>query len=274
MKNFFAILSLLLINTIFIQVNAQCNVGGVSSLNQGQTSTYTATTQSGANYFWSTTGNLAIVGGNTSSTVSVQATGTGTGKVCYARYKAGTEPCATCKTVTVSSAPTCPGTIPIISTGPQCDGPSVKLTFDAPGPYTYNWSVSGAGAIILSNNGSYIVVRAIRNSFVTATASLVCNGQTVTASHTASTHIDCGGDLPFEIGPNPVNEDVKINIKKEDTKNGAYNVQVFNQVGEMVIRKTVKNHQKLDLSQLKKGTYFIRLFNNNQLIGTQRVIRE
>ncbi len=84
-----------------------CSISGPSSFFDDQTANYSIATASGAGYFWSVTGVLQINGGNTSSGVQVGASGPGSGSVCVTRFRAGAAPCCTCRTITVSTEPSC-----------------------------------------------------------------------------------------------------------------------------------------------------------------------
>lgn len=102
-----------------------------------------ATALGGANYFWSTTGSLTIVGSHTDRTVTVR--GNGNGTVCYTRYQAGVRPCYQCKNVTVNT-PSCPTSVSITSFV-ECLGRfaiidlSARLNPVNPGSMaTYSWT--------------------------------------------------------------------------------------------------------------------------------------
>lgn len=179
MHKFLSLCTFLLVSLLFIDTaQAQCSLGGPSSIPQGQTRTYTATAQGGASYFWSTTGGLAIVGSNRGSSVTVR--GNGTGRVCFTRFRNGSEPCSRCRTITVASP--CPTSIPITSFV-ECIGNRAIVDLTArPNPVpsvpvTYSWTVlSGPGNLLGTPTTASAAMIAPANSSTTVRVTITCQG--------------------------------------------------------------------------------------------------
>ncbi|OJJ19176.1 hypothetical protein BKI52_20400 [marine bacterium AO1-C] len=270
---------MLLISAAFSQAvyaQASCSVSGsTASLLNGQNRTYSATFQSGASYFWSVTGPLTIIGSNTGSSVTVRGNGTGTGRVCYARYKAGALPCAACRTVTVVNNNPCPSTILLLGSVPECLGLGnlFETTLAGNTSFTnYSWSVSGGGASITQNNGNNVRIIAFGNFTVNVSAR--CNGQTITGTRTVFAPNCDGIILPdINVSPNPTSEQVNIDVKNPTKPGTTYVVEIFNHLGKKEVRKNVKNHESIDVKGLKKGIYFVRVYNSDgKAIDMKRLV--
>jgi len=282
MKRFLSVFALLLISATFSQAvyaQASCSVSGSGTINDGQNKTYSATTQGGASYFWSVTGPLTIVGSNTGSSVTVRGNGSGTAQVCYARFRTGQLPCAACRTVTVVDPdPNCPSTLLFLGTAPQCVGLGnlYETTFSGPTTYTnYNWTVSGGGAsIVTPNNGNSITVFATGNFTVSVTAR--CNGNLISGSRGVNAPRNCDGIIPFNINvsPNPTSSRVSVDIDNIKANNLTYTVEIFDSMGNKEVRQEIKNHQSIDVSKLKKGIHYLRVYNNGKVLKMNRIVIE
>lgn len=64
------------------------------------------------------------------------------------------------------------------------------------------------------------------------------------------------------ISPNPSSDFITIQFKNDDEEK----IQIYNTIGQMVKETTISNHQKIDISELLNGIYFIRLNNNKSNI--------
>ena len=76
-------------------------------------------------------------------------------------------------------------------------------------------------------------------------------------------------NLNLRAYPNPTSG--YINFKW----NGAYDrmkVKFYDAIGNLVLNKNVYNNSRLNVEQLNKGIYFYRLENNNQQMGTGKII--
>jgi len=265
---------------LFIQAQAQCSLNGPTSLSSGQTATYTATTQSGASYFWSTTGGLTIVGGSTGSSVTIR--GNSNGRVCYTRFRAGAEPCSVCQTVSVVD-PNCPTSLSIFSFVQECLGNLASIRMIAipnPAPtssLTYNWVViSGPGSIIGNPAGDDITFVAPANSISQVQLTATCNGSLVGRIVRTVRVGNCNGfpiDQPI-VFPNPVDNLLKVQVK-DPSPNRNYSIEIINKRGKMVISRALKGTgEQVDLSNLQKGVYFVRTKQNGKLLNTKRLVKQ
>jgi len=75
-------------------------------------------------------------------------------------------------------------------------------------------------------------------------------------------------DFPsIEVFPNPV-ADV-LTIQKE----GNFKAAVFDIQGRIVIEKQAVLNQKMDMSALSSGVYFLRIFEKGEIIGVEKIIK-
>jgi len=69
----------------------------------------------------------------------------------------------------------------------------------------------------------------------------------------------------YEIYPNPVMDELKINLYT----NEAADLTIFNMVGEMIYENTVVDNTTVSMSHMRRGIYFVELIINNE-----RVVRK
>lgn len=282
MKKFTTLFTMLLFMvTLASNVSAQCSISGSSSMLAGETRIYTASTQSGANYFWSTTGGLAIVGSNTGTSVSVR--GNSNGTLYYARYKSGAAPCTAARSVSVSQAG-CPTAVSISLISSECLGRSAlmdlraNLTGSGSSPVTYNWQVTSGSANIFNGNSAFVSAFANSNTTFTVRVTVTCNGQSITATRTLRARF-CNGDIiPLRVSPNPSNADLTVELKSVDklkVTDAKYQVEVVNKNGKVVLSQHMKSAKKqFNTTKLPAGMYFIRTKINGKEVSTSRWIKE
>lgn len=282
MKKFTTLFTMLLFMvTLASNVSAQCSLSGSSSMLSGETRIYTAATQSGANYFWSTTGGLSIVGSNTGTSVSVK--GTSNGTVYYARYKSGAAPCTGSRSVTVSPAG-CPTAVSISLMSSECIGRGAimdlraNLTGAGASPVTYNWQVISGTANIFNNSSSTASVFASSRAYFTVKVTVTCNGSSISATKSIRAPY-CNGDIePLRISPNPSSTDLTVELNSVDkikVTDAKYQVEVVNKNGKVVLSQHMKSAKKqFNTTKLPAGMYFIRTKLNGKEISTDRWIKE
>ncbi len=251
-----------------------CSLSGPAEINLNQTTTFSTSTLSGSNYFWSTTGGLTIIGSNTSSSVSVKGTGAGSGKVCITRYKSGSQPCCYCKTVDI--VPPC--TVPSVSIEQEpfgCQGD--VLTFNAVknpanSTGTYNWSVSSGGTIVGSNTNQTLNVQSSTTSgfSVSLTFTSTCNNTQVNA-FTLAQFLDCG----FFIAPNPSSDLLLIKSSGNNTIKKPYSIEVIDQNGRVRLKAKVSQESKqIDISNLPNDLYYVKVIMDGKVVKTTKLIKK
>lgn len=72
----------------------------------------------------------------------------------------------------------------------------------------------------------------------------------------------------FSIYPNPASETVQLKGDFENTS-----VKIINQLGQVVLEKTVSTNQSIDLKELQSGIYFINAVLDGQTV-TQKLIKD
>jgi len=73
--------------------------------------------------------------------------------------------------------------------------------------------------------------------------------------------------LDFEVYPNPVNDFININSKLHINK-----VEIYSVLGKQILSTSV-NLNRIDISNLNKGVYFIKVYSSNN-VGINRVVKE
>ncbi len=78
-------------------------------------------------------------------------------------------------------------------------------------------------------------------------------------------------DTPFRIYPNPA--DKELNIEALTIKNCKY--EIYNLIGQVIKSGNLNNDfiQKINISQIQKGVYFIKIFNS-EITKTQKFIKK
>lgn len=277
MHKFFSLFAFLAVSLLFIHdAQAQCSLTGPSSIPQGQTRTYTATAQGGANYFWSTTGGLAIVGSNTGRTVTVR--GNGNGTICYTRYRAGIRPCCQCRNITIGGGGSCPTSV-VASGFAECirffaiADLTARLTPANPGtPVSYSWTkISGPGTFLGNTTSANATMRAPSSSSTRVRVTVTCQGGSISDTYTV--RVGKCDDFPIpEISPNPASNTLNINLNTKTSSN--YTIEIINKKGELVMQKSLQNNGKIDVSKLSEGLYFVRTKEGDKIVKTERLIKK
>jgi len=261
---------------------AQCSISGSSSIPAGQNRAYNVTTQSGAQYFWSTTGGLTIIGSNTSSSVTVRGN-SGSGVLYVTRFRSGSAPCCQSRSISVASSG-CP-TSASISGFVECIGRGRAIIdvsalvnpSNTAGAASYSWTrVSGSGNFVGGTTSQFATLIASSNSSTRVRLTVTCQGNSFSVERTFFVG-NCNG-IPLEtprLAPNPANSSVQIKLGSADTKTQDYEVEVINQLGEVVMRqKMTVLDSKLNISKLKEGTYFVRTRVNGRISGNTRLLKK
>ena len=76
----------------------------------------------------------------------------------------------------------------------------------------------------------------------------------------------------FELFPNP--SDFNTNLKFEEI--GDYNIIVLDLTGKKVHELNLEqvSEHSLDISSYKKGVYFVKVSNQNNLVSTKKLIKK
>lgn len=78
------------------------------------------------------------------------------------------------------------------------------------------------------------------------------------------------GTSSFLVHPNPTNDIITVIFNNASSQN---EVQVFDLYGKLVLSQNVASSDQLDLRSLNEGIYLINFLENNELKGTQRVLK-
>jgi hypothetical protein len=299
--------SLLFLGLFLVQVNLSaqcnsCNLTGDDQIVVNQTKTYSVNALSGASYFWSVTGNLSISGSNTGASVNITAgSTTGFGQVCVTRYKAGTQPCCSCKPVRIEPgsgggdpigdcAPYLPNIYAINMTNgnsnTECPGGKVGLGISGPVPaaYSYVWTITPSAPISpgsttstyleftdLSQYSQYQVVLTIRckaNNQIAGTKTLTVN----------ESNVNCDWIPPIApqnmtMFPNPASNTLTIEFEK--MPESYYDIYILSTSGEIELQEYVdKQKIEIDVSKLEGGNYFLKIFSREGYFEQKQFIKQ
>jgi hypothetical protein len=76
----------------------------------------------------------------------------------------------------------------------------------------------------------------------------------------------------FSISPNPAKDQIRITLE-ESVKQAS--IQIFDVQGKLLQAGMVNDRDTdIPIADLKNGTYFVRLMENNQLLGARSFIKE
>lgn len=262
--------------------NALATIEGNSTvICSGTTYSVPASMISVTNYNWSASPNIAIVSGQTLSTVSVKSTASGSGKI----YLDVTTPYGSfCfeKTVTVDFAvPSTPTYISIDNTtcpefyfdvSPVSTASSYTWQYNElpSGPVTTFTTINtSSGRKVFTNGKSYRIGVKANNScgssgFFTTTFTVSCNG---------------AGGHKLTYFPNPAQEKLTVEMTPiaekyiNDETPFMDEVILINQEGETV-KSSLKINKKveLDIRGLKKGNYFLHVRIGKVILQEQIII--
>lgn len=80
-------------------------------------------------------------------------------------------------------------------------------------------------------------------------------------------------NFDFNVFPNPTNGEINL-IFNQSIPNG--NIELYNMIGEKVVSKQINNvsSEILIVNDLPKGIYILKLYNSDQLIGQDKIIKQ
>jgi hypothetical protein len=301
-----ALASLLFLGLFLVQFNLSaqcnsCNLTGDDQIVVNQTKTYSVNALSGASYFWSVTGDLSISGSNTGTSVSVTAgSTTGFGKVCVTRYKAGAQPCCSCKAIGIVNSgdgdpvedcdPYLPNIYAINMTNGNsntvCPGGKVGLGISGPVPstYSYVWSITPSAPISPgSTTSSYLEFtdQLQHNQYqIRLTVRCADNGEiagirTLTVNES---NVNCDWIPPIApqgmiIYPNPTSN--RLTLEFEKMPESYYDIYILSTSGEIEIQEYIDNQKiEIDVSRLEKGNYFLKIFSEEGYFEQRQFIKQ
>ena len=73
--------------------------------------------------------------------------------------------------------------------------------------------------------------------------------------------------LAIKLFPNPSNGSVSLQADDDIT----YNITVYNLLGEKMFESNITNKQTINLNHLSSATYIVHIYNNGNLVKTDRV---
>lgn len=202
-------------------------------------------------YTWSTTANTASISVSPSSDVTYTVTGTDANGCSNMAMV----------TVTVNAVPTVTAAS---SSTTICNGQSAVLT--AGGATSYTWSTT-------ENTSTISVSPATTTTYVvTGETSGCANTATVVQTVAVCTGISNAGAIAgISVYPNPASGFVNVSMGSVSEH---MVIEVYNMTGQMISRTPVREAiQAIDLGELSKGIYSIRVSDNGTMLYTTRIIK-
>ncbi|WP_010522240.1 DUF4832 domain-containing protein [Aquimarina agarivorans] len=118
----------------------------------------------------------------------------------------------------------------------------------------------------LENNSSYSIQFANKNTWEPTTG---YNNLLQTISSVTLGLEDYSINKKILIHPNPTSDFITIELKN----NNEEKIKIYNIYGQLIRVTSISNNQKLDISELPNGTYFISLQNNKSSTSTLKFIK-
>lgn len=291
-------------------IYAQC-INGPSTLNIGESGTYTVSTYTD-NYFWSATGGLTINGSNTDSSVTVERTSSISGKVYLVAYSntygvAKSNYCCN-KSVSVPAAPQCNLGYYTIQNHLCVTNIHPYWRFSVPNipGATYTWSgqhfnvMVGANASYMignptDNGAGFTVFCKIKKTcsngltdertfYYESYSTSTCNqGTTGEVGSSGGPFIDDifiknASKEQFSITPNPIVDKATIKVKLR-SKRSKLSIKVHDIYGRLVFiptnNETIKGEYSTTINKANlplNNIYFVSFYVNNQLRSQKRII--
>lgn len=290
MKKHYLLLIIILFVGLSTNTYAQCiscSLNGSNSIQRGSTTTYSTTYQSGSNYFWSVTGGLQLMSGNTGTSVTVKAVSGTSGKVTVVRYGNGKTPCSFVKNITITDPAGCTlNSVSVTQLSGSCNSTTFSYRATPNGTsltgVTYNWEALGTDVSIISGQGTNTVtIRANTTpiDFIGARVNVTACGVTRTGARGELCEEPCG-DFFCRIAtfPNPSHGGFSLIVnkgQKSSTFRTAqdFTVQVLNRQGKVVKEfKTSKTDVFVDTAELENGLHFVRVIHASGESQTESVL--
>lgn len=289
MKKAYAIILFLLIGltTNSFGQCTSCSLSGPSSIQLGTTATFSTSYGSGYSYFWSVTGGLQLMSGNTGTSVTVKGNSGTSGKVTVVRYGNGKIPCSYSKTVSIVNSTCTLSSVSVVRTSGSCN--SSTLTYRATpngsnlSNVSYSWDALGDNVTIINGQGTNTVT--IRNNtpgnseFIGARANVTACGTTKTGISAELCDQPCGQFIcELNAFPNPTTKGFNVILTKGQQGLSArtsqsLTLQLLNKHGEIVKEVTTsKTEVFVDTDGIAEGMYFIRATHSSGQSETRSVI--
>lgn len=256
-------------NCCIVNPNSACvapsiPVSTTSSVNltfcAGLTSTLSATSSGTVNWYASNTSTSVLSSGNSFITPTLSA---GT----YTYYAGASNTCSNSasRTPITFTVKALPNVSVVPSSSFVCLGQTATLT--ASGASTYSWNTTSTNTTIIvspSSNTSYTVTGVANNGCK--------NSASVNMVVSACTGIDQAannGNETILIYPNPSNGRLSIDTYNDETKR----IELMDVNGKLIYSATSSESViNLELVDLQKGLYFVRVIGKTQLRNTKLII--
>lgn len=170
-------------------------------------------------------------------------------------------------TVTKNFTVTTPNTINVTfqtvaaNSGQQDGSIDLEVSGGTPG-YSFAWSDSAFTEDRTNiNSGNYAVTITDQNSCTYYQEITVDEDESALSVTTANTTL--------KVYPNPV-----INSFKIESNVSFNNFELYNAAGQIVRKNQTFNNQRINITDLTSGYYVLKVFNDNQIVHTQKLIKQ
>ena len=102
---------------------------------------------------------------------------------------------------------------------------------------------------------------------------VVFDNQTINVSSTNNSVPNSPIDKNVKITPNPFKESVVVELNEMVVDN--CKIEIFNVLGQIINKQTILNNTTtIDMSKYNKGMYLLRIFKDDKIIMTEKMIKE
>ncbi|MBA2610666.1 MAG: T9SS type A sorting domain-containing protein [Bacteroidetes bacterium] len=74
----------------------------------------------------------------------------------------------------------------------------------------------------------------------------------------------------FVVYPNPINDKIYFNFSRQ----GNYTIELMDVSSKLILKQTLSNSNRMDVSVLEKGIYFLIIFDGIEQVGVKKIIKE
>lgn len=150
-----------------------------------------------------------------------------------------------------------------------CLGQTATLT--ASGAFTYTWNPTPSGPV--TGSVLTIYVNATSSYTVIGTSANTCtNSSVITQSMSPCTNINELSSSNVSIYPNPATNEFYINIGSLDPLNVKF--KIINNLGQLIIDSSAERGENtIDISNLSRGVYLVKIILNNIDITNYKIIK-
>ncbi|MDQ3046929.1 MAG: T9SS type A sorting domain-containing protein [Bacteroidota bacterium] len=165
-----------------------------------------------------------------------------------------------------------------LATGTVTGASPVKMNVDADVSYEHTETIQGESTVMLVFNTSGVLLKKYEYSLTghaVANQAPTVTDYIATGVETATTPED-GGDFEMKVFPNPSSGKFTVELKKGNSEEKSFQVELYNMLGQQVISKKstfYNGKEMLELSEgMAQGAYILQVKDGDHKVATKRII--